>query len=453
VTVARSPEAQRAAAVEHWWADVVEYGHEQTVLLAGRHADRRELNDLARGCMRDRGWLGERELEVAGRVFAEGDRVIALRNRRSLGLLNADRGTVVGVTEDRGLEVRLDDGRQAKVPVDYLEAGHLDLGYAMTVHKAQGATFERAHFLGDETVYRELAYTAATRGREETRFYVVAPDIDRALTSERADQLEDLASAIGDSRAKELALDVAQRAEAARDASQADLEQQAERVTPLLGEKRAEAGLQPTEDLERLAQAVADDQARLQATQERIAQRGWRGRRDRGLQETARVQAKALDYGQTRLAEARAQAEDYAARESDWWQRRSDALADAAAARRELDRRTREQAREAIQAAPYEPANYITELIGERDHARDVGAWNEAARRIETYHHTHQPDTTTLEPPGPTASMEQRDDWLDTGQAITRIVGNLDWERVLPTPIRGRDRDGPDLGMDMDMGF
>lgn len=179
---------------------------------------------------------------------------------------------------------------------------------------------------------------------------------------------------------------------------------------------------------------MADHETRLQATHERAEQTRWRSKHKRIERDLARVQENALDHTQTRLAEARAHAWDYAAREGDWWQRRHDALTDAAAARLELDRRTREQTREAIQAAPYEPAQYIIGLIGERHEARDVGVWDEAARRIEAYHHTHQPEALRIEPPGPGASIEQRHEWLDAREAITRTVGNLDWQRLYPLP-------------------
>src|SRR5207302_4963617 len=138
---------------------------------------------------------------------------------------------------------------------------------------------------------------------------------------------------------------------------------------------------------------------------------GWPARRDPELRSRAARQEHAVEQWQDRLEEARDAARRNAQREATWFEDHRDALADGAAARDELDRRAHEQTREAVQAAPYEPGQHITELIGERSSARDVGAWDHAARRIETYHQTHQPDKSHVEPPEHHAPRHQGEDW------------------------------------------
>lgn len=44
---------------------------------------------------------------------------------------------------------------------------HLDYGYALTVHRSQGATYDRSHVLAAGGG-RELAYVALSRARERT---------------------------------------------------------------------------------------------------------------------------------------------------------------------------------------------------------------------------------------------------------------------------------------------
>ncbi|TYC96856.1 relaxase domain-containing protein [Arthrobacter echini] len=57
------------------------------------------------------------------------------------------------------------------VDADYLNR-HGQLGYAATVHRAQGATVDTAHAILDETTDRAGAYVAATRGREHNQLYI-----------------------------------------------------------------------------------------------------------------------------------------------------------------------------------------------------------------------------------------------------------------------------------------
>ncbi|MHA7146751.1 MobF family relaxase [Arthrobacter sp. TmT3-37] len=68
------------------------------------------------------------------------------------------------------------------VDADYLHE-HGQLGYAATVHRAQGATVDTAHAILDDRTDRAGAYVAATRGRETNRLYVaLGDDNDQTVT-------------------------------------------------------------------------------------------------------------------------------------------------------------------------------------------------------------------------------------------------------------------------------
>ena len=239
VTVsATAPQAQRAV-VDGWFADAHQRGMEATIMLAARRETVRDLNRLARERLHETGRLGGRELSVAGRGFAEGDRVLALRNHRGLGLRNGDRGTVVEVSDDRTLTVRLDrdDRRDVRLATDYLEAGHLDHGYAATVHKTQGATLDTVHYLGDETTFGEAALVAGSRHRHDFRLYVVDADLPSPSTRDRRAHprwRQELERRLGHSRAKQFAVDVQQRAGRLRDRPTPELRQEAAQLGPAL---------------------------------------------------------------------------------------------------------------------------------------------------------------------------------------------------------------------------
>jgi hypothetical protein len=104
---------------------------------------------------------------------------------------NGDLWDVVRRHEDGSLRLRHHrHGGHVRVPADYV-GRHLELGYATTIHRAQGITVDAAHVLVDPTMGRESLYVAATRGRVVNRLYVVEeatldPDLDQAPDAARS---------------------------------------------------------------------------------------------------------------------------------------------------------------------------------------------------------------------------------------------------------------------------
>ena len=183
VVLGPSNDCVRARLLEDWWA--AERAGGDNIMVALRRADVAELNERARALRVAAGEVTGPALRLPTGEFAVGDRVVATRNRRSLGVVNGSRGTVAAVDErQRTLTVRLDSRRPDEpdtlsvLPAEYLEAGHLRHGYAITGHQAQGLTADRAFVLGDESIYREWGYVALSRGRAENRLYVVAGDLE-----------------------------------------------------------------------------------------------------------------------------------------------------------------------------------------------------------------------------------------------------------------------------------
>lgn len=111
-------------------------------------------------------------------VFA-GDTIVTRRNDRRLSVFagrdfvkNGDRWSVEGVGEDGSLKVRhVEHGGTVTLPAAYVRE-NVELGYALTVHRAQGATVDTAHALIDSRADRAGAYVGLSRGREENRLYV-----------------------------------------------------------------------------------------------------------------------------------------------------------------------------------------------------------------------------------------------------------------------------------------
>ena len=151
------------------WAESFAAGHDAVMLAVGR-AEVAALNEDARATLRRSGRLGADVLEADGSGFAVGDKVVCLRNDRRIGVMNGTVGTVEHAV-GHGLAIQTADGARL-VPKTYLEAGHLGHAYALTIHKAQGLTVERAYVLAGESLTQEAGYVAMSRARETTELFV-----------------------------------------------------------------------------------------------------------------------------------------------------------------------------------------------------------------------------------------------------------------------------------------
>ena len=182
------------------------------LMVAGTRAEVEDLNRRARTLLQQTGEVGPDQVTLAGRCFAVGDTVLALRNDPAAGLLNGTRGRLEQIdTRRQVLVVRTDHDRgTVGVPFRYGNDGHLAHGYAMTVHKAQGVTADTCRVLVGDAMTREQLYTALSRGRSENHLYLEDPDrraLDRHARelTPTADQV--LQSAVQRSGSQHMAID------------------------------------------------------------------------------------------------------------------------------------------------------------------------------------------------------------------------------------------------------
>lgn len=194
------------------WFELRERGAD-VAIMARRRDDTTDLNDRARQVLIANGELTHTVMSAGDTEFAIGDRVVAHRNRYDLGILNAERATVIGTRGDRLLldvDVGVDGAeRRVAIPVDYIAEGHLTHGYAATIHKNQGITCDAALVLGDDALFAELGYSALTRGRDLNRLYLVRNERehDHGLDLDGPDPLDALVASLGRSHAKTAAID------------------------------------------------------------------------------------------------------------------------------------------------------------------------------------------------------------------------------------------------------
>lgn len=172
----------------------------QSIMIASTNETVGKLNDLAQAHAMERGHVhpehGSVRLHNEARAHV-GDVVVTRQNARRLAVnsgqdfvKNGDLWRVVQVHDNGAMTVQhLEHGGKVTLPGSYVAAS-VELGYASTIHRAQGATVDTAHALVGSSTDRAGAYVALTRGREENRLYVSLGEGQK-----RDEVLEQIASA------------------------------------------------------------------------------------------------------------------------------------------------------------------------------------------------------------------------------------------------------------------
>jgi len=157
-------------------------------IIAATRADVAKLNELARGKLLEAGRLDQsqgihvqvqhQDGSTSHKHFVLGDRIVFTKNDSKLGSTNGSLGTLVEIKSGAlrpELVVKLDKANKAgvtliSVPADF---GHLDHGYCLTNHKAQGKTVEASFvFVDPRYLDREWIYVASSRSKHATHLYV-----------------------------------------------------------------------------------------------------------------------------------------------------------------------------------------------------------------------------------------------------------------------------------------
>lgn len=106
--------------------------------------------------------------------FSVGDRIQFTAPNKGLGVANRDLATIASISPDDRIAARLEGGRQ----IEFSAAAnrHIDHGYAVTSHSAQGLTAERVLIHADTGVHPDLlsarfGYVAVSRASHEATIF------------------------------------------------------------------------------------------------------------------------------------------------------------------------------------------------------------------------------------------------------------------------------------------
>ena len=117
---------------------------------------------------------GKKEIQLAEKIFRQGDRVIQTRNNYDLSVFNGDIGEIEDIdnsNDQDGSKCQIHFKLQnRRVTYDREDLLDLSLAYSITVHKSQGSEFDAViiplsmqHF---KMLFRNLLYTGWTRAKK-----------------------------------------------------------------------------------------------------------------------------------------------------------------------------------------------------------------------------------------------------------------------------------------------
>ena len=162
------------------WATETAQGR-TSLMVAADNATAAELAARARADLKAAGQVSGREVTLAdGNTASAGDLIVTRKNARALrsGRHWAHNGAtwhVQAVSADGAMLVTptADPAAEAiHLPADYV-AAQVELGYATTIHRAQGRTVDDCHLVVTPDMGRQALYVGMTRGRATNVAHVV----------------------------------------------------------------------------------------------------------------------------------------------------------------------------------------------------------------------------------------------------------------------------------------
>ena len=255
IALSSTHQAALEEVARRWGHDVAAGSH--AAMYAWRRANVAALNRLGRQVWEDQGRLAGPELAVGDTAFRAGERIVTLAPGAGGQVVTSETGTVLAVdVARRELAATMDDdGRIQRFGPEDLDPSRLAHGYAITVHRSQGATVERVHVLEDGGG-RELAYVKMSRAKEHTTLHVVADSVEQAVEdlarswrhSRRIGWAIDAGTPLSDNVVTEVASDVSASLRHARLVAEREALGSALPTDPGFGYDRAQRRVQRLED-------------------------------------------------------------------------------------------------------------------------------------------------------------------------------------------------------------
>lgn len=171
--------SKRFKAITKEYVELSPAEQKNTIVLTAKNKDRIAINDSIRAALIKNGRLGEGleykiqtgKSDECKRNFSIGDKIMFFKNDYKLGVMNGQMGKVINTSECR-LVVETNN---IAIKINTMEYNHFDHGYAMTTHKAQGVTVDRAiiniDFTQKQLNSRNNYYVDISRAKKKISIY------------------------------------------------------------------------------------------------------------------------------------------------------------------------------------------------------------------------------------------------------------------------------------------
>ncbi len=106
------------------------------------------------------------------KTFAQGDKILFLKNDRGLEVKNGQTGVIQNIYKDGSLKIKMDNKKELKINPS-TQYNYLSHGYALTDYKSQGQTSKHViyHANTNNSINFNQAYVGITRGKESVYIY------------------------------------------------------------------------------------------------------------------------------------------------------------------------------------------------------------------------------------------------------------------------------------------
>lgn len=164
------------AVVDTWNEMRLREPDKSQLMLAFTREEVSDLNQRARSLRQNSNELGQDHLihtERGQKPFAVNDQIYFLRNDYDLGVKNGSVGIIKEIEKTTlSVELKKENKKESEIiKFNVKDYNNIDYGYASTIHKSQGGTFDKTFILASRFFDRFLSYVALSRHRDHCEIF------------------------------------------------------------------------------------------------------------------------------------------------------------------------------------------------------------------------------------------------------------------------------------------